>query len=58
MPRTWQNSRSGLVAASGRSQLLTSTASISRPSVARGNGSPASARRSRLILIRPQFTAS
>ena len=40
-PYTWQNNLSGLVAAPGRSQLLTSTASISRPSAARGNGSPA-----------------
>jgi hypothetical protein len=37
---TWQNKRSGLVAAPGRSQLLTSTASIRRPSGARGSGSP------------------
>src|ERR1019366_631542 len=57
-PQTWQNSRSGLVAAPGRSQLLTSTASISRPSAARGNGSPASDRRSRAMLIPPWFTAS
>ena len=39
-PYTWQNNLSGLVAAPGRSQLLTSTASISRPSAPRGNGSP------------------
>ena len=57
-PYTWQNRRSGLVAASGRSQLLTSTASIRRPSAARGSGSPATARRSRLISIRPALTAS
>ena len=37
-PYTWQNNRSGLVAASGRSQLLTSTASRIRPS-----GQPAAA---------------
>jgi hypothetical protein len=52
-PYTWQNNRSGLVTAPGRSQLLTSTASISRPSAARGNRSPASDRRSRPISIRP-----
>ena len=57
-PYTWQNNRSGLVAAPGRSQLLTSTASISRPSAARGNGRAASDRRSRAISIRPQLTAS
>src|SRR5213075_788590 len=57
-PYTWQNNRCGLVAAPGRSQLLTSTASIRRPSAARGNGSPASDRRSRAMLIRPWFTAS
>src|ERR1022692_1212686 len=38
---TWQNKRSGLVAAPGRSQLLTSTASTRRPSAARGSTSPA-----------------
>src|SRR5215469_16591547 len=57
-PYTWQNSRSGLVAAPGRSQLLTSTASISRPSAARGNGRVASDRRSRAISTRPWLTAS
>src|SRR6266496_1188333 len=57
-PYTWQNSRSGLVTAPGRSQLLTSTASISRPSAARGNGNPASDRRSRAISTRPLLTAS
>jgi hypothetical protein len=46
------------VAAPGRSQLLTSTASISRPSAARGNGSPDRHRRSRVRSIRPWFTAS
>jgi hypothetical protein len=30
----------------------------SRPSAARGNGSPATDRRSRAISIRPEFTAS
>jgi hypothetical protein len=52
-PDTWQNRRSGLVAAPGRSQLLTSAASTSRPSAARGKPSPASDRRSRPISIRP-----
>ena len=52
-PYTWQNSRSGLVTAPGRSQLLTSAASTSRPSAARGKPSPASDRRSRPISIRP-----
>jgi hypothetical protein len=51
-PQTWQNKRSGLVAASGRSQLLTSTASTRRPSAARGSGSPESDRRSRAMSIR------
>jgi hypothetical protein len=32
----WQNNRSGLVFASGRSQLLTSMASVMRPSLPRG----------------------
>jgi hypothetical protein len=50
--------RSGLVAAPGRSPLLTSAASISRPSAARGNGSPASDRRSLPVSIRSWFTAS
>jgi hypothetical protein len=45
-PYTWQNSRSGLVAAPGRSQLQTSAASRIRPSGQAGSGSPASARRS------------
>ena len=44
-------------AAPGRSQLLTSTASISCPSTARGNGRAASDRRSRAVSIRPWFTA-
>ena len=57
-PYTWQNSRSGLVAAPGRSQLLTSAASTSRPSAARGKASPASDRRSRPMSTRPWFTAS
>jgi hypothetical protein len=51
-PYTWQNSRSGLVTAPGRSQLLTSAASTSRPPAARGSGSPASDRRSRATSIR------
>ena len=57
-PQTWQNRRSGLVAAAGRSQLPTSAASISRPSADRGNGSPAGIRRSRAMLISPWLTAS
>ena len=60
LPRAyvWQNRRSGLVSASGRSQLLTSTASRIRPSAQAGNGSAASDRRSRPICTRPLFTAS
>jgi hypothetical protein len=34
-PQAWQNNRSALVAAPGRSQLLTSSGSINRPSAAR-----------------------
>ena len=51
-PYTWQNIRSGLVAAPGRSQLLTSAASRIRPSGHAGNGSAASDQRSRAISIR------
>ena len=57
-PCTWQNIRPGLVAASGRSQLLTSTASRIRPSGQAGNGSPATARRSRPNSARPAFSPS
>ena len=57
-PRTWQCTRSGLVAASGRSQPDTSTASRIRPSGQAGSGSPASARRSRPMSTRPALTAS
>ena len=57
-PCTWQNSRSGLVAASGRSHGLTSAASTIRPSAERGSGSPATVRRSRAISTRPWLTAS
>jgi len=39
----WQNNRCELVGASGRSHGETSTASTSRPSAARGKGSPVSA---------------
>ena len=54
----WQNSRSGLVSASGRSQLLTSAASRIRPSGQAGNGRAASARRSRATRTSPQLIAS
>ncbi len=57
-PRTWQCIRPGLVAASGRSQPDTSTASRIRPSGQAGSGSPASARRSRPTSTRPALTAS
>jgi hypothetical protein len=52
-PWTWQNNRSGLVTASGRSHELTSTASTIRPSAAFGSGSPARLLRSRFTSIRP-----
>ena len=60
LPRAkqWQNSRSGLVSASGRSQLLTSQASRIRPSGHPGRASDASAARSRPIRTSPQFSAS
>ena len=54
----WQNRRSGLVSASGRSQLLTSAASRIRPSSQAGSGRAASAVRSRPIRTSPQFSAS
>ena len=57
-PRTWQNIRSGLVSASGRSHAVTSTASRIRPSGHAGSGSPATAVRSRPNSARPAFTAS
>lgn len=57
-PYVWQNSRSGLVGASGRSQLLTSTARTSRPSAALGWGSAASVRGSRPASMRLQLRAS
>ena len=57
-PYTWQNKRSGLVAAPGRSRLLTSTASLIRPSGQHGSGRHASDHRSRAISTRPAFTAS
>jgi hypothetical protein len=46
------------VTASGRSQLLTSTASRIRPSGQADSGTPASARRSRVVCTSPLFTAS
>jgi hypothetical protein len=46
------------VAASGRSQLLTSTASMMCPRASRGSGKLANSRRSRSTCIRPEFTAS
>ena len=60
LPRAWQwqNSRSGLVSASGRSQLLTSQASRIRPSSHRRGAIAATARRSRVIRTSPQFRAS
>ena len=57
-PYTWQNSRSGLVIAPGRSQLLTSAASRIRPSGQAGNGKAASSHPSRGTSIRPAPTAS
>ena len=50
--------RSGLVTASGRSQLLTSTASRIRPSGQAGSGGHASDHRSRATSTRPALTAS
>ncbi|KWW97655.1 hypothetical protein TH66_19100 [Carbonactinospora thermoautotrophica] len=52
----WQNSRPGLMAASGRGQGLTSTASTIRPSAVFGSGCAASRSRSRSTSIRPRFT--
>jgi hypothetical protein len=46
------------VAASGRSQLLTSTAKTIRPSAQRGSGRPASLARSRPMSMRPLFNPS
>src|SRR6266508_2252518 len=57
-PCTWQNNRSGDVAASGRNHGDTSTASTIRPSTARGNGRPASAARNRATSRRPRFSPS
>lgn len=57
-PYTWQNARSGAVAASGRSHAETSTASTMRPCASRGTGNAASSRRSRSICTRPALTAS
>ena len=56
-PWTWQNSRSGLVGASGRSHGLTSTASTIRPPTV-GSGSDATVRRSRCGSTRPALSAS
>lgn len=52
-PKVWQKERSEEVSASGRSHGETSTASTSRPSLARGSGTLVSARRSRATSIRP-----
>ena len=57
-PCTWQNNRSGLVRASGRSQLHTSAASRIRPSGQHGSGTAPTAHRSRPISARPAFSAS
>jgi len=57
-PCTWQNSRSGLVTASGRSQWHTSAASRIPPSGQAGSGSSPTAHRSRPISARPAFSAS
>ena len=57
-PCTWQNIRSGLVRASGRSQPLTSAASRIRPSGQAGSGTAPTARRSRRTSTRPAFSAS
>ena len=56
-PCTWQNIRSALVAASGRSQLHTSTASRIRPSGQAGSGTHPTAQRSRPISTAPAFSA-
>ncbi len=60
LPRAeqWQNSRPGLVSASGRSQFETSQASRIRPSSHRRSGIEATACRSRPIRTSPQFSAS
>jgi hypothetical protein len=60
LPRAyvWQNSRCGLVSASGRSQFETSQASLIRPSSHRRSGIAPTARRSRPATISPQFRAS
>lgn len=52
-PRVCLNSRSGLVGASGRGQLLTSTVRTIRPSAVLGNGVEASSRRGRRGSSRP-----
>jgi hypothetical protein len=57
-PCTWQNSRPGLVRASGRSQAHTSAASRIRPSGHRGSGTHPTAHRSRPTSARPAFSAS
>jgi hypothetical protein len=57
-PFTWQNSRSGLVPASGRSHAVTSAASRIRPSAQGGSGSPATVVRSRANSARPAFSPS
>jgi hypothetical protein len=54
----WQNERSGLVAASGRSHGDTSTASTRRQLVALGSGKPVDVRRNLPISTRPRFSPS
>jgi hypothetical protein len=56
-PYTWQNKRSGLVFASGRSQFETSQASRIRPSSHGRSGTASTARRSRPTRTSPQFSA-
>src|SRR3984957_19466731 len=57
-PCTWQNKRPGLAQASGRSHAVPPPASRPRPPGQAGNGSPASARRSRANPTCPAFSAS
>ena len=51
-PWTWQKNRSGLVAAPGRSQILTSVASTSRPSAAAAKVAPSATAAARRGLYR------
>lgn len=57
-PKVWQKARPQGVLASGRSHGETSAASTIRPSEALGNGTEASARRSRETSIRLRFEAA